>query len=329
MDMMEKLRSRASAIQRQIAFPEADEKRVLYAARQIQNQGIAKPVLVGNPKAIGACANSLGIVIADMPILEPKPNPLMDDYIASYRRRRPEVLEKAARQLLEPLFYSAMLLKADEVDAMIAGATHTTARVIKVGLMQIGLAAKVQIPSSFFLMVIPARGAVPARTLLFADCAVTVDPNPSELADIAIASAYSAHSLLGQTPYVALLSFSTRGSARHAHVDKVREAVEIARQRAPDLAIDGELQVDSAIIAAVAAKKVGDQSVVAGRANVLVFPDLNAGNIGYKLTQYTAGAQAIGPILQGFARPLSDLSRGAAVDDIVATATVIAASCNG
>ena len=318
MELIEQLVERAKARPRSVVLPEGDDPRIVRAARRLHDEGIARPILIGERASLEAAAGT-DMSLESIESVSPSSSDALDAYASLYVEGRPKANERVARRLLSrPLFYAAMAVKAGDADALVAGASQPTARVIEAGLMSVGLADGISTPSSFFIMA-PRAGGAP---LVFADCAVNVEPDAEALADIAIASAGNAERLLGVTARVAMLSFSTHGSARHERIDKVRSAVEIARARVPELAIDGDLQADAAIVPRVAELKSRYPSDVAGRANVLVFPDLDAGNIGYKLSEHLGDLRAIGPFLQGFARPLCDLSRGATVDDVVAAAAI-------
>lgn len=298
----------------------AHEANIIEQAKdKIRGKGLRLVLAEGEDDRIKSAAKILQAENLALPIvLEPSGVEPTAELIAALRQKRGRLNEAMAAKLLrKPLYAAGAIVAAGQADAMLAGVANPSARVIEAALMTVGLVEGNATPSSFFLM------QWPERTFIFADCAVNIQPNAEELADIAIAAANSALRLLGQSPRVALLSFSTKGSGKHADADKVIAACKIAQLRAPQFQFDGELQGDAALSQAIAARKVGEKNAVAGCANVLVFPDLDAGNIAYKLCQYLGGAQAIGPILQGFAKPVSDLSRGASVKDILETAILL------
>lgn len=326
MKTMESIWERARANSAKIALPESGDGRTVRAASTVVAEGLAHPVLVGEPSAIEALGRSAGVSLDGVEIWDPHASDRLDPYGERlYERRKHKGMtpEEARNTAGRPLFFGALAVAATDADGIVAGAATTTAEVLRAYIFSIGMAEGVKCVSSSFLMVVPGdEGA--ERALVFADPSVMPDPDPEELASIAIASARTMKRLTGADPYVAMLSFSTKGSAKHPHVDKVIEATDIARRTAPEFMIDGEMQADAAIVPEVARKKAPD-SPVAGRANVLIFPNLDSANIGYKLVERLAKARAFGPLLQGLARPASDLSRGCGPDDIVNTVAMTAA----
>jgi phosphate acetyltransferase len=325
-ELLDRLFDIARRRNRKIVLPEGDDERIVGAAVRLVAEKIGRPVLIGATNVLDKIAADLNVSLQGIEIADPDRDPRVKNYAATLASLRESMTPAiAARLVSKPLYFGGMMVRQGNADAMVAGCANPTRRVIEAGLMTVGLAPGIALPSSYFLMIVPdflGRGPKP---FVFADCAVNADPTASELADIAIASARSAQALLDETPRVAMLSFSTKGSAQHARIDKVREALGLVRQREPGLAVDGEFQADAAVVPSVAQKKVKEPSAVAGQANVLIFPNLDSGNIAYKLTQWLGEAQAVGPFLQGFARPISDLSRGASVGDIVTTCAVVAA----
>lgn len=333
MPLVKLIKEKARTHLKTIVLPESYDERMLFAAQNIVEQGLAKIILLGNPEKLHAEATGKGINLAGVEILEPAASSKLNSYVEQLveLRKSKGLTPQAARELLvapDNLYFAGMMVREGDADGEVAGATGTTGDVLRAAFQTVGPSPGIKTVSSFFLMSTKTPTFGQEGVILFADCAVNPNPDAQALAEIAIATARNCKAFLDVPARVAMLSFSTKGSAKHPDADKVLKALEIARAMDPELSIDGELQADAAIIPAVGEKKAPGSNV-AGRANVLVFPTLDAGNIAYKLVERIAGAKAIGPVIQGLAKPVNDLSRGCSIQDIIDVTAITAVQAQG
>lgn len=317
-ELLKQIREKAAQRKKTIILPESHDERVLRAAEFLTKEKIASIITLGNEEKIRADASKLGVDLQGVRVIDPDKSDKLSDFANIFynqRKHKGVTIDKARETVRRDIFFAGMMLREGMAHGSVAGSVATTGDVTRAGIFCVGLGEGMSILSSFFLMVFPDQ------VFSFGDCAVNPNPDPNQLADIAIATADNHKRLTGEEPYIAMLSFSTKGSAEHELVDKVREATASVKSKRPDLKVDGELQFDAAIVDSVGKKKAPG-SEVAGRANVLIFPDLNAANIGYKIAQRLAKAEAVGPINQGLKKPFFDLSRGCFVEDIINTAAI-------
>ncbi len=318
MELINEIKQKAKSKNKTIILPESHDERVLKAAEILTKENVAKIITLGNPTKVLQDAQRIGVNLDGVEVIDHLSHPKFEEFSEIYfqlRQKKGMTKDQAVETMKRDLFFAAMMLREGLVDGSVAGSFASTADVMKAGIQIVGMPAGISIVSSFFLMIFPDKN------YSFADCAVVPNPTDEQLADIAISTADNHKKLTGEEPLVAMLSFSTKGSATHELADKVISATNIVKSKRPDLMVDGELQFDAAIIESIGKKKAPG-SKVAGKANVLVFPDLNAGNIGYKIAQRLGGAEAIGPMVQGLNKPFFDLSRGCSVDDIVNTTAI-------
>ena len=326
MAIIDKIKAKAAANVKTIVLPEGEEERNVQAAAKVVEAGLAKIIMLGDPEKVNAVAAKFGVKLDGIEIINPATSEKAASYAATlYELRKAKGMteEQAAKLVADPMYYGVMMVKAGDADGLVSGAIHSTGDMLRPALQIIKAKPGMKTVSSCFLIESPLEKYGENGIMIFSDCAVNIDPDAEQLANIALGAADSARSLAGIEPRVAMLSFSTKGSAKHDNVTKVQEATRIAKEMAPDLMLDGELQFDAAVVPAVGQLKAPG-SAVAGKANVFVFPDLQSGNIGYKLAQRLGQAEAYGPILQGIAKPCNDLSRGCSAEDIVATVAITA-----